>query len=120
MGAFLHLIQLGRSAFLAGALCTGLGVDPIGPDCARVQGNPTCDLPGGIRVTGETVFLWWPENRPGPAVLVNGTAKVQRGSEAFSGEQVLLQWVNDRSGPTLATIEFNFDSRRYGTLGCSE
>ena len=99
-----------RAAVLAGTLCTGAGTDRITPSCTRVQGNAECELIAGLTLSGDEIWISWPEDLVSGSVLVlaKGTARVRRSSESLSSKEAMVRIFISNGKAKLHSINFDF------------
>jgi len=99
-----------RTAVLAGTLCTGAAIDRITPSCTRVQGNAECELIAGLTLSGDEIWISWPEDLVAGSVLVlaKGTARVRRSSESLSSKETMVQIFISNGKAKLHSIHFDF------------
>jgi hypothetical protein len=104
-----------RAAVLAGTVCTGAGIDRVTPSCTRVQGNAECALIAGLTLSGDEIWISWPEDRGAGSVLVavlaKGTARVRRGSESLSSKEAMVRIAVGYGKAKLHSINLNFSQQ---------
>ena len=111
--------ELTRAAFLAGAMCSGLAMEPYGAGCIRVSGSATCLLPEGVKVSGETLILEWRDSVPAPTVLAIGDAKVESKHGSFSGREAWLRYHVRNKGLVLDEVGFYMTKFHHLELACN-
>jgi hypothetical protein len=114
----LAIQELTRTAFLSGAMCSGLATEPFGADCVRISGGATCVLPAGVKVSGEVVILEWRDSMPAPTVLATGDAKVESKQGSFSGHQAWLRYNLTEKKVVLDEVGFYLNEFRRMELAC--